>query len=98
MSLRRFGKTLRSKAEEGGTVVEYMVDESTPTGTCAVLITGPNHEFRSLVANISAANCYKETHLQEVAWKHVEAADIFYVSGFFFTVSPPSVQLVRGFL
>jgi adenosine kinase len=88
----RFGKTLREKAEEGGTTVEYMVDPEAPTGTCAVLVTGIN---RSLVANISAANNYKETHLAEVGWKHVEAAEIFYISGFFLTVSPPSILKVR---
>lgn len=87
----KFADTLRAKAEEGGTVVEYMVDAATPTGTCAVLITGAN---RSLVANISAANSYKETHLKETAWKLVENADIFYISGFFITVSPPSIQMV----
>eukprot|EP00037_Helgoeca_nana_P032017 m.411750 g.411750 ORF g.411750 m.411750 type:complete len:375 (-) comp28727_c0_seq1:108-1232(-) len=86
-----FGKTLREKAEEGGTTVEYMVDPEAPTGTCAVLVTGIN---RSLVANISAANNYKETHLAEVGWKHVEAAEIFYISGFFLTVSPPSILKV----
>lgn len=88
----RFGKTLRAKAEEGGTVVEYLEDASTPTGTCAVLVTGTD---RSLVANISAANNYKETHLAEVGWKHVQASDIFYISGFFLTVSPPSIIKVN---
>ena len=34
----------------------YMVDESTPTGTCAACIVGGE---RSLVANLAAANNYK---------------------------------------
>ena len=34
----------------------YMVDEATPTGTCAACIVGGE---RSLVANLAAANNYK---------------------------------------
>lgn len=83
-----YADTLKAKASEGGTVVEYLVDETVPTGTCAVLITGEN---RSLVANISAANNYKEEHLDNIGWVHVERAQIMYISGFFLTVSPPSI-------
>jgi len=86
-----YADTLKAKAEEGGTKVEYMVDESTPTGTCAVLITGTD---RSLVANISAANNYKEEHLADVGMPLVEEADLVYISGFFLTVSPPSIVTV----
>lgn len=39
--------------------VHYLEDETTPTGTCAVLITDKD---RSLVANLAAANCYKKEH------------------------------------
>lgn len=86
-----YANTLKAKASEGGTTVEYLVDEATPTGTCAVLITGQN---RSLVANISAANNYKENHLDTVGMAHVEKAKTIYISGFFLTVSPPSIVKV----
>ena len=36
--------------------VRYMVDATTPTGTCAACIVGGE---RSLVANLAAANNYK---------------------------------------
>jgi len=85
-----YADTLAKKASEGGTTVEYFKAD-VPTGTCAVLITG---EDRSLVANISAAEKYDPKHLDEVAWKHVENAKIVYISGFFLTVSPPSINKV----
>jgi adenosine kinase len=65
-----------------------MEDETTPTGLCAVLVTGKE---RTLVANIAAANNYKIEHLsQPEIWASVEAAKLYYISGFFLTVSPPS--------
>jgi len=84
-------ETLKKKAEEGGTQVAYHVDEATPTGTCAVLITGKD---RCLVTSLGAANNYKETHLNEVGMPIVEAAKIYYISGFFLTVSCPSIDIV----
>ena len=90
MGQDEYAATLKAKAEEGGTVTEYFVSEN-PTGTCAVLITGND---RSLVANISAANDYKDTHLTEVGMPLLEKAKIVYISGFFLTVSPPSIQIV----
>jgi adenosine kinase len=85
-----YADTLKAKASEGGTNVVYQVDESVPAGTCAVLITGND---RSLVANISAANNYKESHL-DANMAVVESAQIYYISGFFLTVSPPSIMKV----
>jgi len=69
----------------------YMVDKSTPTGTCAVCITGND---RSLVANLSAANNFKETHVQVPEnLAVVEKAKVIYSAGFFATVSPPSMKI-----
>lgn len=39
-----------------------MEDSETPTGTCAVLVTGKE---RTLVANVSAANKFKPDHLDK---------------------------------
>ncbi|MBO8907879.1 hypothetical protein INO82_14395, partial [Staphylococcus aureus] len=72
--------------------VPYYEDESAPTGTCAVCVVGGE---RSLIANLSAANCYKVEHLKRPEnWALVEKAKYFYIAGFFLTVSPESIMLV----
>lgn len=88
-----YAKTLREAASAGGTNVCYMEKAGTPTGTCAVLITGDN---RSLVANISAANEYDISHLKSTGMPLVEAANFYYISGFFLTVpgGVPSIMEV----
>ncbi|KAF7247250.1 Adenosine kinase [Varanus komodoensis] len=54
--------------------------------------------LRSLVANLAAANCYKkEKHLDmEQNWKLVEKAKVYYIAGFFLTVSPESILKVAS--
>lgn len=49
---------------------------------------------RSLVANLSAANNYKLSHLEsDEIWKgFVEPASFYYIEGYFFTVSPDAIQ------
>lgn len=64
-------------------------DETTPTGTCAVLVHGGE---RCLVANLAAANNYKKDHLLSAEMVPVwQKARFFYSAGFFLTVSPPSL-------
>ena len=74
----------------------YYEQNEQPTGTCAACITGGN---RSLVANLAAANCYKkEKHLDlERNWVLVEKARVYYIAGFFLTVSPESVLKVARY-
>lgn len=87
-----FGKTMTTYCRADDVNVQYYVNPEVPTGCCAVLINGKN---RSLVANLSAANTYKEEHLhQKEQWSVVEKASIYYISGFFLTVSPPSMMAV----
>ncbi|XP_065835469.1 uncharacterized protein [Oscarella lobularis] len=87
-----FGKQLTQKAEGDGVKVNYMIHDSTPTGTCAVLITGKN---RSMVANLSAANCYAMEHIDKSEnWAYVESAKVIYIGGFFLTVSPETIVKV----
>jgi len=86
-----YADTLAKQAKDAGVHVEYCIDEATPTGTCAVLVNGVN---RSLVANISAANNYKEEHLNTAGKPLMEKASFYYISGFFITVSPPSIMSV----
>jgi adenosine kinase len=57
-----------------------------------VLITSKGKN-RSLVANLSAANNFKVSHVEK-HWSVVENAKFFYSSGFFLTVSPESILKV----
>ncbi|XP_034165095.2 LOW QUALITY PROTEIN: adenosine kinase b [Pangasianodon hypophthalmus] len=88
-----FGEILKQKAAEAHVDAHYYEQNEQPTGTCAACITGDN---RSLVANLAAANCYnKEKHLDlESNWSLVEKARVYYIAGFFLTVSPDSVLKV----
>merc|ERR1711862_459620 len=73
-----------------GVKTAYMVDASTPTGCCAVLINTPE---RSLCTNLNAANNFKVEHLKAPEnWAICEAAKIIYSAGFFITVSPDSMR------
>ncbi|KAJ1271887.1 hypothetical protein BS78_06G160100 [Paspalum vaginatum] len=88
----KFGEEMKKNAHAAGINAHYCEDENAPTGTCAVCIVGGE---RSLIANLSAANCYKSEHLKEPEnWALVEKAKIIYIAGFFLTVSPDSIQLV----
>ncbi|XP_067828667.1 adenosine kinase-like isoform X2 [Heptranchias perlo] len=89
----KFGEILKRKAEEAHVDAHYFEQNDQPTGTCAACITGDN---RSLVANLAAANCYKkEGHLdQKENWQFVEKARVYYIAGFFITVSPESILKV----
>lgn len=89
----KFGKILKEKAEEANVDAHYYEQSEEPTGTCAACITSDN---RSLVANLAAANCYKkEKHLDlEENWKLVEKAQVYYIAGFFLTVSLESILKV----
>ncbi|KAJ6809648.1 putative adenosine kinase 2 [Iris pallida] len=87
----KFGEEMKKKSTAGGVNVHYYeVDE--PTGTCAVCVVGGE---RSLIANLSAANCYKSEHLKRPEnWALVEKAKFIYIAGFFLTVSVDSILLV----
>ncbi|XP_069741385.1 adenosine kinase-like isoform X7 [Narcine bancroftii] len=89
----KFGDLLKKKAEEAHVDAHYYEQSEQPTGTCAACITGDN---RSLVANLAAANCYKkERHLDHKEnWQLVEKAKVYYIAGFFITVSTESILKV----
>ncbi|XP_019865457.1 adenosine kinase [Aethina tumida] len=87
-----FSKILGDKAREDGVNVQYQINPKEVTGTCAVLITGTH---RSLCANLAAANHFTIDHIEKEAnRKLIENAQFYYVSGFFLTVSPPSIMEV----
>lgn len=83
---------LKNAATKAGLEVNYMVNPEKPTGTCALLITGVN---RSMIANLSAAETYQADHIKAPEnWKLIEDARFFYITGFFFTVSPETIEAV----
>jgi adenosine kinase len=83
------GKTLKAAAEKDGVVTHYLVDETIPTGTCAVLV---KEKERSLVANLGAAEAYKESHLESSEIKAaLETTKFIYATSFFLTHSAPVV-------
>jgi len=86
------GQTLRAQAEKDDVAVYYHEDDAAPTGTCACLI---NKHERALITNLAAANNYKLSHLQrEDITAVMNNAKFFYITGFFLTVSPDSIQTV----
>merc|ERR1712008_222564 len=88
----QFGKQLEECGAADGVKVHYMKDESAPTGTCAVLVKGGE---RSLVANLAAANNFKPSHLETAESKAIyESASLYYIAGFFLTVSVDSLKIV----
>jgi len=87
-----FGKRLEECAAADGVCVHYMKDETTPTGTCAVLVRSGE---RSLIANLAAANNFKPSHLESDESKAIyESAKVYYIAGFFLTVSVDSLKIV----
>lgn len=91
----KYSEQMKDCTKSDGVSVYYSEDEKTPTGTCAVLI---NEKERSMVANLAAANNYVISHLQSDEIKKVyQSCDIFYIAGFFLTVSPPSLMEIAKY-
>merc|ERR1712130_50798 len=86
------GSQLAKGARNDGVSVHFLEDEKAATGTCAVLI---RDKERSLVANLSAAENYKISHLNGCSvWKN---SRIYYSAGYFLTVSPDSMGQMAKF-
>jgi len=84
----KYGNILKEKATEAGVNVNYMIHDSEPTGTCAVILTD-NGKNRSLCAYLAAANCFEESFLETPEIKDLmNKAQYFYVAGFPLTVCP----------
>jgi len=87
-----YGEVLEKCALEEGVQVHYQKNPSESTGTCAVLV---NSGERSLVANLAAANSFTHAHIETPKSKAIiEAAKVYYISGFFLTVSLESILTV----
>ncbi|EFC41207.1 predicted protein [Naegleria gruberi] len=84
-----FGSIMRDTVTKDGLKVIYQVTKEKPTGTCAVLVCDNE---RALVANLGAAEKYSFEHYQsEQVQIAVKQAQMYYISGFFLTVSFESV-------
>jgi adenosine kinase len=84
-----YGETLGKCVAEDGVLACYQKSVDTPTGTCAVLVNGGE---RSLVANLAAANTFKASHLESSEAKEIiSRGKVFYVTGFFLTVSVDAI-------
>lgn len=73
-----YSTRLREATNKGGVSVYYLVDPSTPTGTCAVLI---HEKERTLVANLSAAKNLTLDYVQ-TNWNVIENSTAVYAEGF----------------
>jgi adenosine kinase len=88
------GETMKQCCAKDGVKTSYMVDASTPTGSCACLIDGIE---RSLCTNLCAANNFKVDHVKKPEnLKSVQEAKIIYSAGFFITVSTDSMELAQA--
>ncbi|GBP58585.1 Adenosine kinase [Eumeta japonica] len=84
-----YARILKERAVADGVSVQYQISNDTPTGTCAVLVTGTH---RSLCANLAAAQCFTPDHLAKDECRAlVQKAKYFYTSGFFVAVSPEAI-------
>lgn len=91
----RNGELLAQVATNDGLHLAYMKTAEHPTGTCVCLLTRGGQD-RSLVACLGAANAYNLSHLSSVHGL-LETAEIFYITGFFMTVSPETIQYVAKY-
>lgn len=92
VGIDEYAGKLEEKARADGVNVAYQRNESLPTGTCAVAITG---HHRSLCANLAAANSFTIDHINEPINRQIlNNAKYFYVTGFFLTASADTVQAI----
>lgn len=88
----KFGEILTNQASNDGVDVQFMITESKPTGSCAVLVVDKE---RCLIANLSAANEFQHSHiLTENVLTRIRNAQFYYITGFFITVSPESIHYI----
>uniref|UniRef100_A0A0N5AAD8 Adenosine kinase n=1 Tax=Syphacia muris TaxID=451379 RepID=A0A0N5AAD8_9BILA len=79
----KYGSVLKQKMLNAGVNVQYQINPTVKTGTCAAMLHD-NH--RSLCAHLSAANTFTEDHIEiPENRKLIERAKYYYISGFFIT-------------
>jgi adenosine kinase len=75
------GDTLAKDLSDNGITGNFYIDETAPTGTCAVLV---NDQERTLVANLAAACNYNIEHLR-ANMDALKNAKLIYSTSFFIT-------------
>ncbi|EMR11104.1 hypothetical protein PNEG_00702 [Pneumocystis murina B123] len=76
----QFADHLKSVTKQEGLRTEYLIDATTPTGVCAVILSGKD---RSLATRLAAASNYNIAHLKSPKiWALVENADYYYVEAY----------------
>lgn len=84
------GAKLKECAQKDGVNVSYLEHDDKKTGTCAVCVVDSE---RSLVADLSAANHFHESHLAKPESQDIiNAGKFYYSAGFHLTVSPKAVM------
>jgi len=76
-----YGRVLEEELAKTGVNAHFHKDETTPTGTCAVLI---KNKERALVANLGACLKYPTQHLKD-NMEILENTKLIYTSAFFIT-------------
>ncbi|EEB11607.1 adenosine kinase, putative [Pediculus humanus corporis] len=91
----KYSEMLKETAENDGVKVIYQYQKKIPTGTCAAIITTHEGNKRSLCANLAAAEKFTIQHiLKPENFKIVEKVEMYYISGFFITVSPETIYKI----
>jgi len=91
----KFGGILTKAAQKAGVDVKFQFTDKEPTGTCAVVCTDSH---RSLVANLAAANCYSEAHLDDAKNSAaVEKCQFIYFGGYPLTVCPDAMVRIAKY-
>ena len=86
------GRILGEQARKDGLEPCYQVKEGEATGTCICLLS-PG--CRSLVATLGAANHFD--HAQFDAERDLQGVQLIYITGFFCTVSPQTIDKIIEF-
>ncbi|XP_017040971.1 adenosine kinase [Drosophila ficusphila] len=88
----KLGDRIEKRARADGLQTLYQPKEELPTGSCAVIINGPN---RSLVANLGAASLFSEDWVDDEDNEcALERAAYIYFTGFFLAVCSSVVERV----
>ena len=90
-------KMKESVEVRSGVKAVYQIDHSHPTGTCGVLVSG-HGKYRSLVANLGAANHFQKSHLENHKSDVLDKASLIYSSGFFITAATDSLDYLCKYI
>lgn len=76
-----FGSIMAKRAADDGVTANYSIEETVPTGTCAVCLTDGGRN-RSLCAYLGASQMFSDHHIRDNWDQLVKDTDIIYITGF----------------